>query len=108
VQCHVTKPVDSFPVPVSTSIRNDAFKCCTACLDKRKAADLAAGKTSYMEERDRIRSLHRQFVIKATLVGSEGYGQYEEACKAANPKKVMLFQSLDFKSSTTRDGRDDQ
>ena len=78
-RCEVTKPADSFPVPVSTSPREDAFRACTACLDTKKAKDLAAGRTSYMLERERVRSLDRQSVIKATLLGSEGYGEYDAA-----------------------------
>ena len=45
--CHVTIPVDTFPLPASTGIKT-AFKTCTACLDKMKARDLASGTTSYI------------------------------------------------------------
>ena len=85
--CHVTKPVDSYPVPVSTSIQ-EAYKSCTACLEKMKADNLANGITSYMLNRERVRSLLWQSEVKANLFGTEGYEDYAAACLEANPEKT--------------------
>ena len=38
--------------------------------------------------RARVRSLGQQASIKSTLFGSEGYEEYVEACKAANPERA--------------------
>ena len=48
----------------------------------------AKGETKYTMNRARIRSLQQQNRNKASLLGSEGYEEYEEACKAANPEKT--------------------
>ena len=38
--------------------------------------------------RARVRGLGQQANVKASLLGCEGYEEYEEACKAANPGKT--------------------
>jgi len=90
-QCQVTKPVDSFPVPASTSVIQ-VYKSCKACLDYDKAYNLANGITSYLVERDRVRSLVHQSRVKADLFGTEGYEDYAAACLEANPEKTPGVQ----------------
>ena len=89
--CHVTKPLDSFPVPASTSTIR-VFKSCKACLDNAKAYNLANDITSFMVERDRVRSLDHQSRVKADLFGTEleGYEDYAAACLEANLKKTPV------------------
>jgi len=49
----------------------------------------ASGETKYTLDRARIHSLCQQNRIKASPLGSEGYEEYHEACKAANPGKTL-------------------
>ena len=91
--CDVTKHVDSFPVPASTSTIQ-AFKTCTACLGHSKAYRLANGitKSSFIVERDAVRSQGWQSQVKANLFGTEGYRAYAVACLEANPEKTPGVQ----------------
>ena len=59
-------------------------------MDKDKPKRVESGGTKYTRERERTRSLDSEWqsVVKATRVGSKGYGEYEEACKAANPENT--------------------
>ena len=84
--CNVTKSLGAFDVPAATSIKT-TYKFCRQCCDSRNAKKLASGETKYTMNRARIRSLDCQTRNKASLLGSEGYEEYEEACKAANPEK---------------------
>ena len=104
-QCHATKPLGSFSTPAGTSIKN-AVKVCTKCLDKDKPKRVESGGTKYTRERERTRSLDSEWqsVVKATRVGSKGYGEYEEACKAANPEQN--YCSSKASPSTGGDGRE--
>jgi hypothetical protein len=89
--CHVTTHMDSFPVPASTSTIQ-AYKTCTACLDYRNELKLANGITSFIAERDAVRSLGYQSYVKANLFGTEGYEAYAAACLQANLEKTPGVQ----------------
>ena len=78
-------------MPASTSTIQ-AFKTCTACLDNSKAYKLANGITSFIVERDAVRSLGWQSQVKANLLGTEGYEAYAVACLEANPEKTPGVQ----------------
>ena len=91
--CHVTKSLGAliFDVPAATQ-KKTTFKCCRQCCDSANDTRLASGQTKYTMDRARIRSHTQQNIIKASLLGSKGYEEYDEACKAANPEKTPGVQ----------------
>ena len=87
-QCKVVKSLDSFSDGCAPTSSRTRWASCTLCLDTKQSRTIEPGETKYTLERARTRMLRQQALNKATLFGTEGYEEYEEACKAANPEKT--------------------